>query len=258
MDQRGRSGAARTGGAQRGRGGGGRGRLPRGGVGARGGWRALGHGRRAEQPGHPGRMAGRVRCRGRVRRAGPRLVAELGSAEDEVQSRLNLARDLWLAGGTGRERSRAELARALRDADELGWPEVTANAAYTAGHLARMEGDLDAARAQLARGRRDRGQARPARPARSADRQRARLPGGRRRATWRRREPATTARCGPRWERATGRSSPRCWPGWPIWRCAKATRCGPPRCWEPLRECVEPGTVRYRMSFEWRRQFAAR
>ena len=80
------------------------------------------------------------------------LVAELGSAEDEIQARLNFARDLWLAGGTGRERSRAELARALRDADELGWPEVTANAAYTAGHLARMEGDLDAARAHLTRG----------------------------------------------------------------------------------------------------------
>jgi predicted ATPase/DNA-binding SARP family transcriptional activator len=80
------------------------------------------------------------------------LVAELGSAEDEIQARLNYARDLWLAGGTERERSRAELARALRDADELGWPEVTANAAYTAGHLARLEGDLDAALAHLTRG----------------------------------------------------------------------------------------------------------
>ena len=80
------------------------------------------------------------------------LVAELGSAEDEIQARLNFARDLWLAGGTERERSRSELARALRDADELGWPEVTGNAAYTAGHLARMEGDLDAARAHLTRG----------------------------------------------------------------------------------------------------------
>ena len=80
------------------------------------------------------------------------LLTELGSAEDEVQARLNLARDLWLAGGSERERSRGELAIALRGADELGWPEVTANAAYTAGHLARMEGDLDTARAQLARG----------------------------------------------------------------------------------------------------------
>ena len=79
------------------------------------------------------------------------LMTELGSAEDEVQTRLNLARDLWLAGGSERERSRAVLARALRDADKLGWPEVSANAAYTAGNLARMEGDLDAARAQLAR-----------------------------------------------------------------------------------------------------------
>ena len=79
------------------------------------------------------------------------LMTELGSAEDEVQTRLNLARDLWLAGGSERERSRAVLARALRDADKLGWPEVSANAAYTAGNLARMEGDLDAARAQLVR-----------------------------------------------------------------------------------------------------------
>jgi predicted ATPase/DNA-binding SARP family transcriptional activator len=80
------------------------------------------------------------------------LVAELGSSEDEIQARLNFARDLWLAGGTERERSIAELARALREADELGWPEVTANAAYTAGHLARLEGDLDTARAHLTRG----------------------------------------------------------------------------------------------------------
>ena len=79
------------------------------------------------------------------------LMTELGSAEDEVQTRLNLARDLWLAGGSERERSRAVLARALRDADKLGWPEVSANAAYTAGNLARMEGDVDAARAQLVR-----------------------------------------------------------------------------------------------------------
>jgi tetratricopeptide (TPR) repeat protein len=79
-------------------------------------------------------------------------VTELGSVEDEIQARLNLARDLWLTGGeTERERSRAELAAALRGADELGWPEVTANAAYTAGNLARMDGDLDAARRYLAR-----------------------------------------------------------------------------------------------------------
>ena len=79
------------------------------------------------------------------------LVTELGSIEDEIQARLNLARDLWLAGGTERERSRAELAAALRGADELGWPEVSANAVYTAGDLARLDGDLDAARGYLAR-----------------------------------------------------------------------------------------------------------
>ena len=80
------------------------------------------------------------------------LLTELESPEDEVQARLNLARDLWLAGGSERERSRAELTLALRDADALGWPEVTANAAYTAGQLARMDGDLEAARAHLERG----------------------------------------------------------------------------------------------------------
>jgi predicted ATPase/DNA-binding SARP family transcriptional activator len=80
------------------------------------------------------------------------LVTELGSMEDEIQARLNLARDLWLAGGEAeRERSQAELAAALRGADELGWPEVSANAAYTAGNLARMAGDLDAARMYLTR-----------------------------------------------------------------------------------------------------------
>jgi predicted ATPase/DNA-binding SARP family transcriptional activator len=79
------------------------------------------------------------------------LVTELGSVEDEIEARLNLARDLWLAGGAERERSRVELAAALRGAEELGWPEALANAAYTAGDLARLDGDFETARMYLER-----------------------------------------------------------------------------------------------------------
>ena len=42
------------------------------------------------------------------------LVTELGSTEDEIQARLNLARDLWLAGGTERARSGPNWPRAAR------------------------------------------------------------------------------------------------------------------------------------------------
>ncbi|HUN37933.1 MAG TPA: BTAD domain-containing putative transcriptional regulator [Trebonia sp.] len=77
------------------------------------------------------------------------LAAELGTTEDETQFRLYLARAQWAHGGEERERSRAEVARALRDADRLGWPEVTSFAAYMAGTLARLDGDLATARRQL-------------------------------------------------------------------------------------------------------------
>jgi predicted ATPase/DNA-binding SARP family transcriptional activator/tetratricopeptide (TPR) repeat protein len=77
------------------------------------------------------------------------LAAELGTTEDETQFRLYLARALWSLGGTDREQARAEMARALRDADQLGWPEVTSFAAYMAGTLARLDGDLATARKQL-------------------------------------------------------------------------------------------------------------
>ncbi len=79
------------------------------------------------------------------------LAAELGTTEDQVQFRALLARVLWLAGGGQRERSRAELARAVREAEELGWPWVTGFAAWTAGDLARLDGDPAAARAHLGR-----------------------------------------------------------------------------------------------------------
>jgi predicted ATPase/DNA-binding SARP family transcriptional activator len=78
-----------------------------------------------------------------------RLAGELGTTEDETQSRLHLAHVLWHLGGAAKDRSRAELARALRDADRLGWPEVTAYAAYVAGNLARLDGDLATARERL-------------------------------------------------------------------------------------------------------------
>jgi tetratricopeptide (TPR) repeat protein len=77
------------------------------------------------------------------------LAGELGTTEDETQFRLYLARALWALGGTDRERSRAEMAQALRDADRLGWPEVTSFAAYMAGTLARLDGDLARARKHL-------------------------------------------------------------------------------------------------------------
>ena len=77
------------------------------------------------------------------------LAEELGTTEDETQFRLHLARVLWTLGGAARERARTELARALRDADGLGWPEVSAYANYVAGNLARLDGDLATARKRL-------------------------------------------------------------------------------------------------------------
>src|SRR6185312_1894401 len=77
------------------------------------------------------------------------LAGELGTTEDETQFRLHLARVLWQLGGADRERSRAEVARALRDAERLGWPEVSAYAGYVSGNLARLDGDFAAARRQL-------------------------------------------------------------------------------------------------------------
>ena len=77
------------------------------------------------------------------------LAGELGTTEDETQFRLHLARVLWTLGGAARERARTELALALRDADGLGWPEVSAYANYVAGNLARLDGDLATARKRL-------------------------------------------------------------------------------------------------------------
>ena len=77
------------------------------------------------------------------------LVAAFGSTEDELQFRLFMVRQLWLAGE--REAARAELSRALPDAERLGLPELRAYAVYTAGDLARLDGRAEAAREALTR-----------------------------------------------------------------------------------------------------------
>ena len=85
---------------------------------------------------------------GHYRRA-RELLAAFGSTEDEVQFRLFVARELWLAGE--REAARAELARAVPDAERLGLPELRAYAAYAAGDLARLDGRPETAREALLR-----------------------------------------------------------------------------------------------------------
>jgi len=77
------------------------------------------------------------------------FAAAFGSTEDEVLLRLFMVRELWLLGE--REAARAELARARPDAERLGLPEVVAFAAYTAGDLARLDGEPEAAREALVR-----------------------------------------------------------------------------------------------------------
>jgi hypothetical protein len=85
---------------------------------------------------------------GHYRRSRELLVA-FGSTEDEVQFRLFVARELWLAGE--REAARDELSRAVPDAERLGLPELRAFAAYAAGDLARLDGRPGAAREALLR-----------------------------------------------------------------------------------------------------------
>ena len=75
------------------------------------------------------------------------LLAAFGSTEDEVQFRMFVAREMWLAGQ--REEARAELARALPDAERLGLPELRAYAVYAVGDLARLDGRPEAARDAL-------------------------------------------------------------------------------------------------------------
>jgi predicted ATPase len=85
---------------------------------------------------------------GHYRRA-RELLAAFGSTEDEVQFRLFVARELWLAGE--REEARAELAGAAPDVERLGLPELQAYAAYAVGDLARLDGQSEEAREALLR-----------------------------------------------------------------------------------------------------------
>jgi tetratricopeptide (TPR) repeat protein len=93
------------------------------------------------------------------------LTAAFGSTEDQVQFRLFMVRQLWLAGE--REAARDELSRALPDAERLGLPALRAFALVRAvqmattpdvaqqlgavaatglGYLAGAQGNLDEAR----------------------------------------------------------------------------------------------------------------
>ena len=85
----------------------------------------------------------------------PVLLTELGSAEDEVQARLNLAHQLWLAGGSERGRSRAELARRCATR-RLGLPEVMATPQYGWAHRPAGGGPGRGAGADRRAARRDR------------------------------------------------------------------------------------------------------
>ena len=75
------------------------------------------------------------------------LAAAFGSTEDEVQLRLFMVRQLWLAGEP--EAAWDELSRAQPDAERLGLPELRVYAIYTAGALARLDGRPEAAREAL-------------------------------------------------------------------------------------------------------------
>ena len=77
------------------------------------------------------------------------LAAGLGTAEDEMHFRCFLARELWLIGE--RDQARTELIQAQSGAERLGLPHVLALAACTAGDLARLDGDREAARNALTR-----------------------------------------------------------------------------------------------------------
>jgi predicted ATPase/DNA-binding SARP family transcriptional activator len=72
------------------------------------------------------------------------LVRELGVAEDQVTFKAKLAQMHHLLGD--RERARAVLADARRDADRIGLPEARYWVAFTAAEFARLDGDFDLAR----------------------------------------------------------------------------------------------------------------
>jgi predicted ATPase/DNA-binding SARP family transcriptional activator len=82
-------------------------------------------------------------------RRGQQFAAELGTTEDELQFQVMLARELWLLGEHAQ--ARAELISAQRGADKYAMPDAVAFAAYQVGDLARLDGELEAARDALER-----------------------------------------------------------------------------------------------------------
>nr|WP_225955500.1 BTAD domain-containing putative transcriptional regulator [Kibdelosporangium phytohabitans] len=77
------------------------------------------------------------------------VTEEIVPSEDAWKPRLRLAQLLWLRGD--RSRSADALRRAERDASRIGLPEALTAAACTRAGIARWSGDMDGARAALAR-----------------------------------------------------------------------------------------------------------
>ena len=77
------------------------------------------------------------------------VVTEMGTVEDVLWMRGRQAQLRWFSGDQAG--SAAALAAAERDAARIGWPDAIAGLAKAKAELARWQGDLDAARAELAR-----------------------------------------------------------------------------------------------------------
>ena len=77
------------------------------------------------------------------------LADELGSTQDMIQFRFGIARSLWLLGD--RTQAKAAMAQAHDDAERLGLSDTRAYAAWMAGDLARLDGDIAGAWAMLDR-----------------------------------------------------------------------------------------------------------
>jgi ATP/maltotriose-dependent transcriptional regulator MalT len=76
------------------------------------------------------------------------VVTEIGTVEDVIFMRVRQAQLRWLLGDAGG--SAAAMEQAERDAAQLGWPDALAGLAQAKADLARWQGDLRTARAQLA------------------------------------------------------------------------------------------------------------
>ena len=75
------------------------------------------------------------------------LVREVGIREDVPQMEVKLAHQLWMAGEVAEARTVLKQARVA--AEEVALPEVLASVAYGHATFARMEGDLEEARAGM-------------------------------------------------------------------------------------------------------------